>query len=75
MDGRGRYLDNIFIERLWRSLKQEAVYLHEITDGFQAKRIIDNWIGFYNSERPYTALGKRTLDAAYFIQADIRKAA
>ena len=38
MDGRGRYLDNIFIERLWRSLKQEAVYLHEITDGFQAKR-------------------------------------
>jgi putative transposase len=75
MDGRGRYLDNIFIERLWRSLKQEAVYLHEITDGFQAKRIIDNWIGFYNSERPYTALDKRTLDAAYFIQADIRKAA
>ena len=42
----GRYLDNIFIERLWRSLKQEAVYLHEITDGFQANRIIDNWIGF-----------------------------
>ena len=41
MDGRGRYLDNIFIERLWRSLKQEAVYLHEITDGFQAKRILD----------------------------------
>ncbi len=39
---------NIFIERLWRSLKQEAVYLHEITDGFQAKRIIDNWIEFYN---------------------------
>ena len=42
MDGRGRYLDNIFIERLWRSMKQEAVYLYEITDGFQAKRIIDN---------------------------------
>ena len=42
MDGRGRYLDHIFIERLWRSLKQAAVYLHEITDGFQAKRIIDN---------------------------------
>jgi putative transposase len=42
MDGRGRCLDNILIERLWRSLKQEAVYLNEITDGFQAKRIIDN---------------------------------
>ena len=88
MDGRGRYLDNIFpsrhlqandcravIERLWRSLKQEAVYLHEINDGFQAKRIIDNWIGFYNSERPHTALDKRTPDTAYFTQAEIRKAA
>jgi putative transposase len=75
MDGRGRYLDNIFIERLWRSLKQEAVYLHEITDGFQAKRIIDDWIGFYNSERPHTALDKRTPDTAYFTQSEIRKAA
>ena len=75
MDGRGRYLDNIFIERLWRSLKQEAVYLHEIQDGFQAKRIIDNWIGFYNSERPHTALDKRTPDTAYFTQAETRKAA
>ena len=75
MDGRGRYLDNIFIERLWWSLKQEAVYLHEITDGFQAKRIIDNWIEFYNSERPHTALDKRTPDIAYFGHAEIRKAA
>jgi putative transposase len=75
MDGRARYLDNIFIERLWRSLKQEAVYLHEINDGFQAKRIIDDWIGFYNSERPHTALDKRTPDAAYFDQSETRKAA
>jgi putative transposase len=75
MDGRGRYLDNIFIERLWRSLKQEAVYLHEITNGFQAKRIIDDWIGFYNSQRPHTALDKGTPDAAYFGQMEIRKAA
>ena len=74
-DGRGRYLDNISIERLWRSLKQAAVYLHEITDGFQAKRTIDNWIGFYNSERRHTALDKRTPDAAYFVQAEMRKAA
>lgn len=56
MDGWGCYLDNTFIEQLWRSLKQEAVYLHEVTDGFQAKRIIDDWISFYNSERPHTAL-------------------
>lgn len=75
MDGRGRYLDNIFIERLWRSLKQEAVYLHEITNGFQAKRIIDDWIGFYNTERPHTALDKHTPDAAYFQQVETRKAA
>jgi putative transposase len=75
IDGRGRYLDNIFIERLWRSLKQEAVYLHEITDGFKAKQIIDDWIGFYNSERPQTALDKRTPDIAYFGQVETRKAA
>ena len=74
MDGRGRYLDNIFIERLWRSLKQEAVYLHEIIDVFQAKQIIDNWIGFYNSERPHTALDKCAPNTAYFDQAEIRKA-
>lgn len=75
IDGRDRYLDNIFIERLWRSLKQQAVYLHEITDGFQTKRIIDIWIRFYNSERPHTALDKQTPDTAYFAQAETRKAA
>ena len=48
MDGRGRCLDNIFIERLWRSLKYEAVYLHELTDGFEVRRLIDEWIGSYN---------------------------
>lgn len=56
MDGRGRYLDNIFIERLWRSLKQEAIYLHELQDGFQAERVIRDWINFYNTDRPHTAL-------------------
>tara|TARA_B100000787_G_scaffold113772_1_gene84727 strand:+ start:297 stop:551 length:255 start_codon:yes stop_codon:yes gene_type:complete len=75
MDSRGRYLDNIFIERLRRSLKQEAVYLHEITGGFQAKQIINNWIRFFNSERPHTSLDKRTPDNAYFTKALTRKAA
>ena len=75
MDGRGRYLGNIFIERLWRLLKQEPIYLHEITVGFQAKQIIDDWIEFYNAEHPQTALAKRTLDAAYINQAEIQKAA
>ena len=60
MDGRGRYMDNIFIERLWRSLKYEAVYLHELTDGFKAERVIGEWINFYNTERPHSALGGRT---------------
>ncbi len=48
MDGRGRCMDNIFIERLWRSLKYEAVYLHELADGFEAERVIGAWIDFYN---------------------------
>jgi putative transposase len=75
MDGRGRYLDNIFIERLWRSLKQEAVYLHELQDGFQAKRVIKDWIRFYNTERPHTALDKRTPDNAFFDAERSQKAA
>jgi putative transposase len=65
MDGRGRCLDNIFIERLWRSLKYEAVYLHELTDGFEAQRVIGDWIDFYNSERPHSALAGRTPAEAY----------
>ena len=75
MDGRGRYLDNIFIERLWRSLKQEAVYLHELQDGFQAKRVIKDWIRFYNTERPHTALDKRSPDDAFFDTERTQKAA
>ncbi len=65
MDGRGRCMDNIFIERLWRSLKYEAVYLHELTDGFVAKRVIGDWIGFYNTERPHSAIAGRTPAEAY----------
>ena len=65
MDGRGRCMDNIFIERLWRSLKYEAIYLHEIADGLQARRLIRDWIGFYNAERPHSALGGRTPAEAY----------
>ena len=65
MDGRGRCMDNIFIERLWRSLKYEAVYLHELTDGFKAERVIGEWIDFYNTERPHSALAGRTPAEAY----------
>ena len=60
MDGRGRCMDNIFIERLWRSLKYEAVYLCEMTDGFVAERVIGDWLDFYNTERPHSSLGGKT---------------
>jgi len=65
MDGRGRCMDNIFIERLWRSLKYEAVYLHELTDGFAAERVIGEWLDFYNTERPHSALAGQTPAEAY----------
>ena len=65
MDGRGRCMDNIFIERLWRSLKYEAIYLHELTDGFVAERVIDEWIDFYNTERPHSSFDGQTPAEAY----------
>jgi putative transposase len=65
MDGQGRCLDNIFIERLWRSLKYEAVYLHDIADGFAAERVIGEWIAFYNTERPHSAFAGATPAQAY----------
>jgi putative transposase len=65
MDGRGRWLDNVFIERLWRSLKYEAVYLHEIADGLAARRVIGEWLTFYNTARPHSALDGRTPAEAY----------
>ena len=71
MDGRGRCMDNIFIERLWRSLKYEAVYLHELTDGFKAERVIGEWIGFYNTERPHSALDGQTPAEAYEVERPV----
>ena len=75
MDGRGRFLDNIFIERLWRSLKQEAVYLEEIQDGFHARRVIGNWMNFYNTERPHSSLEHKTPREAYWHGRDQKLAA
>ena len=66
MDGRGRYLDNIFIERLWRSLKYEAIYLTEMSDGFKTRRVIDDWINFYNKVRPHSSLDGDTPHEAYW---------
>ena len=71
MDGRGRFLDNIFIERLWRSLKYEAVYLYELRDGPDAQRIIGSWIDFYNEARPHSSLGGRTPGETYREGAEV----
>jgi putative transposase len=59
MDGRGRWMDNVFIERLWRSLKHEDVYLKGYADGREAGRGIAEWIAFYNERRPHQALADR----------------
>ncbi len=60
MDGRGRWMDNVFIERLWRSLKHEDVYLKGYADGHEAKIGIASWMEFYNRRRLHQALGYRT---------------
>jgi len=59
-------MDNIFIERLWRSLKYEAIYLQELSDGFEAERVISEWMTFYNQERPHSSLDGRTPEEAYY---------
>jgi putative transposase len=60
MDGRGRWMDNVFIERLWRSLKYEDIYLKGYADGREARDGIGAWIAFYNTRRPHQALANRT---------------
>lgn len=60
MDGRGRWMDNVFIERLWRSLKYEDVYLRGYADGREAARGIAEWFAFYNERRPHQAVDYRT---------------
>jgi putative transposase len=65
MDGRGRWMDNVFIERLWRSLKYECVYLHAFETGSELRGGLTQWLDFYNGRRPHTALGGRTPDEAY----------
>jgi putative transposase len=65
MDGRGRWMDNVFIERLWRSLKHEDIYLKGYADGREARAGIGAWIAFYNTRRPHQALGNRMPLAAW----------
>lgn len=65
MDGKGRWLDNVFVERLWRSLKYEEVYLHAYESGAEAREGIDRYLTFYNEVRPHQAMGYQTPDAVY----------
>ena len=62
MDGRSRWLDNVFIERLWRSLKYECVYLNAYETGSEARSDIGRWFDFYNRLRPHSALNGMTPD-------------
>ena len=75
MDGRGRWMDNVFIERLWRSLKYECIYLHAFETGSELRAGLTKWIGYYNAGRPHSALKGRTPDDAYGADVVTRLAA
>jgi putative transposase len=65
MDGKGRWMDNVFIERLWRSLKYECVYLNAFDNMKEAKEKLNTWINYYNHERPHSSLNDQTPNEVY----------
>jgi putative transposase len=67
-DGRGSWRDNVFVERLWRSVKYEEVYLRAYETVAEARRLIGRYLDFFNTKRPHSSLGARTPDHAYFTQ-------
>lgn len=75
MDGRGRWMDNVFIERLWRSMKYECIYLHAYETGSEARAGIGRWIDYYNFDRPHSTHGGRTPVEVHEEAGDIRLAA
>ena len=75
MDGKGRFRDNIFIERLWRTLKYERIYLNTYDSGTELFKELTNWFTHYNEERPHTSLDKQTPNEAYFERLEKLKAA
>ena len=66
MDGKGRWMDNVMIERLWRSLKYECIYLHAFETGSEVRQGLKRWIDFYNTKRPHSSLDDKTPDEAYW---------
>ncbi|MFG1352704.1 IS3 family transposase [Xanthobacter autotrophicus] len=75
MDGRGRWMDNVFIERLWRSLKYECIYLNAFETGSETRAGIGRWITYYNRTRPHSALGGRTPEEVHMACDGINMAA
>lgn len=75
MDGKGRWVDNVFVERLWRSLKYEEVYLRAYDSVAQARASIGKYLTFFNAKRRHQSLGRKTPDAVYYESADQRMAA
>lgn len=65
MDGKGRWVDNVFIERVWRSLKYECIYLQEFETGLEVKAAIENWVLFYNNTRPHSSFAGKTPGEVY----------
>jgi putative transposase len=66
MDGKGAWRDNVFVERLWRTIKYEEVYLHAYASVPEARASIGRYLIFYNSRRPHSSLDRKTPDQAYF---------
>ncbi len=75
MDGKGSWRDNVFVERLWRSVKYEEVYLHAYDSVAEARASIGRYLGFYNTGRPHSSLDRRTPDEAYFEPSPLAVAA
>ena len=75
MDGRGAWRDNVMVERLWRSVKYEQVYLTAYDSVAQAKRALSQYLEWYNSEREHSSLNKQIPDGAYWRCMQLPKAA
>ena len=75
MDGKGAWRDNVFVERLWRSVKYEEVYLRAYESVGEARSSIGRYLDFYNGRRPHSSLDDATPDQAYFNQPPYRLAA
>jgi putative transposase len=75
MDGKGAWRDNVFVERIWRSVKYEEVYLRAYDTVSEARASIGRYLGFYNSKRPHSSLDRQTPDQAYFTRLPLIAAA